>query len=177
MNLYLVAVLPPEPVLGQVWALKQEVHVRTGSRNAVRLPPHITLIPPTRQPNEFEAEAAAALEEFARSRSAITVGLRNFSWFGKRTLFVQVVNAEPLLELHAALQAWCAHRLPTIQPENRPFTPHMTLATRDLPPSEVPKLQQEFNQREYAATFEIKALQLFRHSGQQWEKIGEFTLN
>ncbi|TGE04250.1 2'-5' RNA ligase family protein [Hymenobacter fodinae] len=176
MNLYLVAVLPPEPVLGQVWALKQEVHERTGSRNAVRLPPHITLIPPTRQPAEFEAAAADALAEFVRGRAAVRVGLHDFSWFGQRTLFVRVVEADALLELHAALYAWCAQRLPSIQPENRPFTPHMTLATRDIPTSAVPLLQEEFRHRHYGATFEIKSLQLFRHSGQQWEKIREFEL-
>ena len=44
--LYLVAILPAEPVFSEVWAMKQEVHTLTGSRNAVRLPAHITLHSP-----------------------------------------------------------------------------------------------------------------------------------
>jgi 2'-5' RNA ligase len=177
MDLYLVAVLPPEPVLGQVWALKQEVHARTGSRNAIRLPPHITLIPPTRQPPGFEAAARAALQEFAATRTTFTVGLQDFAWFGNRTLFVQVVQEAALRELHAALLQWCARQLPAIQPEKRPFTPHMTLATRDLPSPLVPALQQEFAQRHYTASFMVSALCLFRHNGQQWESIQDFFLN
>jgi 2'-5' RNA ligase len=176
MDLYLVATLPPEPILGQVWALKQEVHERTGSRNAIRLPPHITLVPPTRQASGFDALAATALTEFAEKHSSCTVGLHNFSWFGNRTLFVKVVESQPLLTLHSDLQAWCRQRLPTIKPETRPFTPHMTLATRDIPPATVPALQQEFKHREYQATFEVQALTLFRHNGQRWESIAQCTL-
>ncbi|SNC63836.1 2'-5' RNA ligase [Hymenobacter gelipurpurascens] len=176
MNLYLVAVLPPEPVLGHVWALKQEIHERTGSRNAIRLPPHITLIPPTRQPADFEAAATAALQEFAAAQSAFAVGLHNFAWFGKRTLFVHVAQPVRLQQFQAELQQWCSHQLPAIQPETRPFTPHMTLATRDLPVAQVPLLQQEFAQRTYSAHFIVSSMQLFRHTGQQWESIMEFTL-
>ncbi|QJX48485.1 2'-5' RNA ligase family protein [Hymenobacter taeanensis] len=177
MDLYLVAVLPPEPVLGQVWALKQEVHERTGSRNAIRLPPHITLIPPTRQATGFEAQATAVLSEFARNHSPCNVGLHNFSWFGTRTLFVRVVETQQLLVLHAALQTWCSEQLPTITPEKRSFTPHMTLATRDLPPAAVPALQEEFSRREYQAAFLIKELYLFKHNGQNWENIEQFPLD
>lgn len=174
MDLYLLAVLPPEPVLGQVWALKQEVHARTGSRNAIRLPPHITLLPPTRQPPGFEEAACAALQEFAATRTTFAVGLHDFAWFGNRTLFVQVVQETALREMHAALLQWCARLLPAIRPEKRPFTPHMTLATRDLPPPLVPALQQEFAQRHYTNSFPVSALRLFRHNGQQWESIREF---
>lgn len=177
MPLYLVAVLPPEPVLGQVWALKQEVHARTGSRNAIRLPPHITLIPPTRQTADFEETIGLVLQEFAAVHATFEVELRNFSWFGNRTLFIQVEEARFLKQLHAALLHWCAQRVPTIQPETRPFTPHMTLATRDLPPALVPALQHEYAHRKFAARFQIASLLLFRHNGQHWETMQEFFLN
>ncbi|WP_162910567.1 2'-5' RNA ligase family protein [Hymenobacter oligotrophus] len=176
-SLYLLATLPPEPVFSEVWALKQEVHRRTGSRNAVRLPPHITLIPPFRLvPAEFEPQALPALARFAAEHQAVEVGLHNFAWFGNRTLFVHVSEAEALKHLHAALVRFCKAELPTIPHEKRPFTPHMTLATRDLPPEQVPALKQDFEQRSYAATFAVTALVLFRHDGRQWQPVQEFHL-
>jgi 2'-5' RNA ligase len=162
LPLYLVALLPPEPVLAETWALKQEVHRLTGSRNAVRLPPHITLLPPFRAPAAFEAEYLAALAEFAATESAFEVALDGFAWFDDRTLFVRVVAAEALQAFHARLRGWCAA-------EHRPYTPHLTLATRDLPPAQVPALRQLFAERPYAAAFAVAGLTLFRHDGQQWQ--------
>ena len=117
-----------------------------------------------------------ALREFAATQEAFEVSLENFDWFGNRTLFVRVTEAASLKACHAALAEWCAARLPNIPREARPFTPHMTLATRDLPPSQVPELRALFQARTYAATFEASSLQLFRHNGQQWEPIEEFAM-
>jgi 2'-5' RNA ligase len=174
--LYLVAILPPEPILSDVWAMKQEVHTLTGSRNAVRLPAHITLLPPWRQAEELELPMRAELRDYAATQEGFVVGLENFDWFGNRTLFVRVTQADALQNFHAALAAWCAAHLPDIPRESRPFTPHMTLATRDLPPGQVPTLRQLFHSRSYAATFEVSSLQLFRHDGQRWQSIEEFVM-
>lgn len=164
-----MALLPPEPVFSHIWALKQEVHQLTGSRNAVRLPPHITLLPPLRQDDAFEAKCTAALKAFATTQTAFAVALDGFAWFGDRTLFVHVSAARPLMAFQAALQAWCRQHLPEVVPENRPFTPHLTLATRDLPPAQVPALRHQFAARSYSTTFEVHHLTLFRHDGRHWQ--------
>lgn len=174
--LYLLALLPPEPVFSQTWALKQEVHGLTGSRNAVRLPPHITLLPPLRESIEFEQHCTAVLAEFAASEAAFGVALEGFAWFGDRTLFVRVSEGAALRAFHARLLAWCAARLPQVRPENRPYTPHLTLATRDLPPAQVPALRQLFGGRTYAAAFAVRQFTLFRHEGRQWEPRATWAL-
>jgi len=175
-TLYLVALLPPEPVFSETWAMKQEVHQLTGSRNAVRLPPHITLIPPTSQPDEFEARCIATLTEFAATQTPLLVGLHNFAWFGNRTLFVHVSETAALKTMHANLVDWCATHLPEVPRESRPFTPHLTLATRDLPTAQVPELRQRFAARSYAAEFTVSNFALFRHDGQQWQPKATFEL-
>ena len=175
-TLYLVALLPPEPVFSHVWDLKQEVHRRTGSRNAVRLPPHITLVPPLRETEEFEGLCTAALAGFAAAESAFEVSLQDFAWFGSRTLFVHVQERAALRAFHARLMAWCAAHLPQVAPEGRPYTPHLTLATRDLPPAQVPELRQRFAGRTYAARFAVENFTLFRLDGQQWQARATFAL-
>ena len=175
-TLYLLALLPPEPVFSHVWALKQEVHRLTGSRNAVRLPPHLTLLPPQRHPDDFEARCTAVLAAFAATQVGFAVGLDGFAWFGSRTLFVHVSESASIKQFHAALMAWCAAQLPEVTPENRPFTPHLTLATRDLPPVQAPALRQLFATRAFAATFDVQDFTLFRHNGQQWEARATFAL-
>ncbi|WP_045689706.1 2'-5' RNA ligase family protein [Hymenobacter sp. AT01-02] len=174
--LYLVALLPPEPVFSETWALKQQVHTLTGSRNAIRLPPHITLLPPMRHPDAFEEACTATLTDFAASQEPFEVGLRNFAWFGNRTLFVHVSEPRAVQAFHARLTAWCAQHLPEVPRENRPFTPHLTLATRDLPSAQVPELRQLFAGQTYAATFPVNNFTLFRHNGQQWQPRATFRL-
>lgn len=174
--LYLLALLPPEPVFSQTWALKQEVHRLTGSRNAVRLPPHITLVPPLRETAAFEQACTAALGSFTAGEAAFEVALNGFAWFGDRTLFVHVREHAALRAFQARLLAWCATHLPQVRPENRPYTPHLTLATRDLLPAQVPELRRLFGGRAYAATFAVRQLTLFRHDGQQWQPRATFEL-
>jgi len=175
-TLYLLALLPPEPVFYETWALKQEVHQLTGSRNAVKLPPHITLLPPLRQADDFEARSVAALSAFAATQAPFAVGLDGFAWFGSRTLFVHVSEAAQVRQFHAALTDWCATHLPEFPREARPFTPHLTLATRDLPADQVPELRRLFDSREYRATFEVSSITLFRHDGRQWQPRATFEL-
>jgi 2'-5' RNA ligase len=174
--LYLVALLPPEPIFSQTWALKQEVHRLTGSRNAVRLPPHITLLPPLRETPDFEQDCVAALAAFAAGEAGFEVALDGFAWFGNRTLYVHVSEATALRAFHARLMAWCAAHLPRVRPENRPYTPHLTLATRDLPPAQVPALRQLFDGRTYTAAFAVAQLTLFRHDGREWQPRATFSL-
>lgn len=175
--LYLLALLPPEPVFSQTWALKQEVHSLTGSRNAVRLPPHITLLPPLRETADFEQACTAAIAAFAATEAAFEVRLDGFAWFGDRTLFVHVSEGTALRNFHVRLLAWCATHLPQVRPENRPYTPHLTLATRDLPPAQVPQLRQLFGDRAYTAAFVVQQLTLFRHDGQVWQPRATFELD
>nr|WP_262894869.1 2'-5' RNA ligase family protein [Hymenobacter guriensis] len=163
--------------MGQVWALKQEVHARTGSRNAVRLRPHITLWPPVHRPVEFARQAAEVLAEFAASETEFTVGLQDFAWFGSRTLFISVNSPETLKNFNQRLAQWCRLHQLDIPLENRPFTPHMTLATRDLPADKVPELQKIFAGRNYAAQFSVQQLTLFEHRGTAWEVAAEFCLS
>ncbi|MDB5236560.1 MAG: 2-5 ligase family protein [Hymenobacter sp.] len=175
-SLYLLALLPPEPVFAETWALKQEVHRLTGSRNAVRLPPHITLLPPMRLGDEFEAQATAALAAFANTQRPFAVAVRGFAWFGDRTLYVHVSEKEALQAFYAALHEWCDVHLPQVPRENRPFHPHLTLATRDLPAAQVPELKALFAARSYAGAFEVGNFTLFRHNGQQWQAQATFAL-
>ncbi len=175
-TLYLVALLPPEPVFSETWALKQEVHHLTGSHNAVRLPPHITLVPPLRQDDEFEARCITALATFAATQAPFSILVQDFAWFGNRTLFVHVSEPTAAKVFQAALMAWCSTHLPEVKPENRPFTPHLTLATRDLPPAQLPGLRRLFAARSYRAQFEVCSFTLFRHDGRQWQARATFEL-
>ncbi|WP_303311404.1 2'-5' RNA ligase family protein [Hymenobacter sp. BT730] len=172
--MYLVAVLAPEPVYSAVWAMKQDVHAQTGSRNAVRLPPHITLLPPWHQPPEQEENLISCLQSQALQLPVFTAEVQDFAWFGTRTLFVRVLPHPQWPILQQELEVQCAAWLPKAVNKQRPFTPHMTLATRDLPARLVPQLKQQYAQQHFQASFPVENMTLFRHDGQQWQPIHTF---
>lgn len=174
--MYLLALLLPEVLRAAVWELKQEIHRRTGSRNAVRLSPHITLVPPLHRPATFAADIVPLLARFAAHQTACPVQLDGFSWFQDRTLYVRVTQDASLQQQHAALYAELGRHLPTVPQPARPFVPHVTLATRDLPPHLVPELRQEFAHRAYQAAGWLQQLALFQHDGKQWQEIERFAL-
>ncbi|RSK43983.1 2'-5' RNA ligase family protein [Hymenobacter rigui] len=176
MELFLVVLLLPEPANQQVWALKQEVHKLTGSRNALRLPPHITLIPPFRQPAAVGQALELLLQDFAARQLCCTAVLQNFAWFESRTLYVPVIQAAGLHALHADLYAQCSRHLPEVPAPTRPFVPHVTLATRDLPSDQVPALRAQFATRAYAAQVTLRELAMYRHNGQLWQQVARFEL-
>lgn len=176
MSLYLLALLLPEPLHSAVWNLKQEIHLRTGSRNAVRLPPHITLLPPLRQSAAFATGMLPLLARFAARQTACAFQLENFAWFQDRTLYVRVTQDAGLQQLHAALYAQLRLELPVVPQPQRPFVPHVTLATRDLPPELVSGLRQEFTRRTYKAAGWLQELAFFHHDGQQWQETERFIL-
>ena len=135
-----------------------------------------TLLPPLRQHDAFEAKCVEVLTEFVASQPAFSVGLDGFAWFGNRTLFVHVSEAAAVKNFHAALTAWLARHLPEVPRETRPFTPHLTLATRDLPTAQVPELRRLFAPRAYQADFVVDTITLFRHDGRQWQPRATFAL-
>lgn len=152
------------------------MHRLTGSRNAVLLPPHLTLLAPWSAPAEAEADYITGLAAFGATEMGLAVALENFAWFGDRTLYVRVVQAEALWALQQRLVAWCAAHALGIPAEKRPYTPYLTLATRDMPLPQVPALRQLFDGRTYAATFAVAQYTLFRHDGEQWQARATFAL-
>jgi 2'-5' RNA ligase len=68
MSLYFIGILAPEEVNRQVLKWKEYMLDHFSCKKALRLPAHVTLIPPFAMRDELEMPLAGMLEEFVRSR-------------------------------------------------------------------------------------------------------------
>ena len=172
MDLYFIAVIPPEGVRLEIQHLKEEIKERFGAEHALKLPPHITLLPPFKMKTEREMQLLQALEIFATMMTPFHIWLSGFGHFDSRVLFVKVVEKEKLIDLQAAL---CKNlsAIPEIT-DDRKFHPHVTLATRDLPEEIFPEAWDFLSRRDYETRFEVTGLSLLKHDGQKWETLMDF---
>jgi 2'-5' RNA ligase len=168
--LWFIAIVPPEDVIAQVRDLQHEIAERFGPRRALALPPHITMEAPFRYPEERWPNADKLLKEFFRGEASFEIVLRNFGSFRDDVIFLEVVPNLALLELHGRLSSFMRGEAAVISepPLHPAYTPHMTIANRDVTPRAHHLIWQEFNTRKFFARFAVAAVSLLRHDGKNW---------
>lgn len=174
MNLYFIAVIPPEEIRVEIQHLKEEIRERFGAEHALKLPAHITLIPPFKIKEDRELQLLQALEIFAVTRNPFHIWLSGFGHFDSRVLYVKVEEKQKLIDLQRELKKNLS-AIPEIS-DDRDFHPHITLATRDLHEAVFPEARKFLSSRDYESRFEVSSISLLKHEGQNWETIMDFNL-
>ena len=172
MNLYFIAIILPEEIRVEIRHLKEEIRDRFGAEHALKLPGHITIIPPFKIKEEREMQLLQELEIFATTKKPFHIWLSGFGHFDSRVLFVKVEDKEKLTDLQQNLSKNLS-TIPEIN-EDHDFYPHVALATRDLSEAVFPEARKFLSSREYESRFEVKGVSLLKHDGQNWEKLIQF---
>lgn len=143
---------------------------RFGCRNALRSPAHITLIPPFWWSDEREAELQQAVLSFFSNIPPLEIQLNGFSHFKRRVLFIDVVPQPQLGSLRRQLEVHLLQTLPgSIKADDRPFHPHVTIATRDMAPEAFQLAWQRLEKELFAAAFIADSITLLRLGTEQWD--------
>ena len=176
-ELYFIALVPDEPVLSEVWQLKEEMKRRFETKAALRSPPHITLHMPFKWSATKELLLYNTLEQIGKSHRRFTIELKGYGAFEPRVIYVNVSENIQLAELQnsvikKAASEW--HIYP--MRDSRPFRPHMTIAFRDLKKAKFYEAWQEFEDRNFAQTMSVHKLHLLKHTGKHWEIQKSFDL-
>ncbi|MDJ1173202.1 2'-5' RNA ligase family protein [Roseofilum capinflatum] len=172
---FFVALVVPSGLQEQVEQIKQEFGDRYQSRKAFNAPAHITLQPPFEWEPDNIQQVEESLAEFVGYHSPIPIQLDGFAAFPPRVIYVHVVKTPELMALQPALIEHLQTTLPEIQrPHHRAFTPHVTVAFRDLTPKNFRLAWPQFEHRPFQGTFTASSLTLLHHNGQRWQSCAEF---
>lgn len=177
LQLFFLALLPPPEIQARITAIKHEFSDRFNSRHAFKSPPHITVFPPFKWPksqvNQFDC-----LADFAATQTQIHVTLSGFGVFSPRVIFVRPLQSPVLIEAYDQLQVFLADRLELVDPmaKKRAFSPHVTVANRDLSTENFRAAWAEFEGRAFDAEFMATHLTLLQHTGHHWEIAREWEL-
>jgi len=177
-TLWFVAIVPPENVVREIREIQIEIAERFGPNRAMRLPPHITLEPPFRLALDETSHLKNILHEFFSEKYNFAIELRGFGAFRHDVVFIEVVPNLALLEMQASLSRFLRDKERLIhEPQfHEGFTPHLTIANRDVKEFQFRALWHEFNTRKFYAQWDVKTITLLRHNNKNWEQHAEFAL-
>lgn len=179
-SLFFLALLPPQEVRDYANEVKQYFADTYQSQHAQKSPPHITLQPPF----EWQLDQMPLLEKslltFAQTRTPIPITLKGFGAFPPRVIYIKVLKTPDLLAIQKDLMHYLEKSLAiTVSKgtKNRPFSPHVTVAFKDLTKQNFHQSWPEFEHRELDFEFMVSNLTLLRHDGQRWNVILEFPFS
>jgi 2'-5' RNA ligase len=181
-SLYFIALIPPEPIYSEVYALKQEMSDKYNSHRCLRNPPHITLLPPVNADEIWEKSIIVFLGDFVKSIKPFDLVLNGFESFPNRrrknpVIYVHNEDSPEMNELHKKLISGLhqSNILMAARTQSS-FSPHMTIGYRDLTLEEYDKAWEEFKEREYRGNFHVKSLFLlkFNRKESRWNIVEEF---
>jgi 2'-5' RNA ligase len=177
MTSYFIAIITPDEVDQHVLEWKKYMLQQFNCKKALRLPAHITLIPPFTMQRSLEMSMVHALEKFAGHQPAFQVHLKDFAAFVPRVIYVQVEAGEVLVKLKRGLEDLLLQviRVP-IKKEERAFHPHVTIASHDLKGKDFAAAWACFEGRRYDAVFEAGVISLLVNKGAGWERVEDFLL-
>jgi len=175
---FFVAFLPPPEVDSFTCQVIQELGDRYRTRTA-KAPPHITLQPPFEWPIDALPTLESSLHTFAQTCKTVPIQLAGFGAFSPRVIYIRVLKTPELLELQSALMQHLEDALGIVDLKNkhRGFSPHMTVASRNLYPEIFRQAWNELQDREANFKFVGDRLTLLIHRGQHWEYQQDFPLS
>ncbi|PKK37838.1 hypothetical protein BWI96_05095 [Siphonobacter sp. SORGH_AS_0500] len=175
---YLLAALPPEDLAQQVWFYKRHVAETCGSVRGMRVLPHITYIPPFTLPEQDVTMVEQGLAGLIQSFQAESVRLEGFGYFsGKKShvIYVAVEKTELMQQQYTELMAYAVENSLLSESQLRPsFTPHLTIAYRDLSEEKFQLTWPYFKDRPFSETMLLNHLWLLKHEGKNWEPMTRF---
>ncbi|MBP0021879.1 MAG: 2'-5' RNA ligase family protein [Cyanobacteria bacterium SBLK] len=171
---FFIALLPPQTVRQAANEIERYFANTYNSRKALNSPPHITLQPPFDWPIENLSILEQNLKEFATARTPIPVTLSGFGAFSPRVIYINPLKTPELMALGEDLSRHLKTNLGINHGDRRPFSPHLTVAFRDLTKANFKRAWPEFKNKAFFAEFVIPQLTLLIHNGKQWEIYREF---
>ena len=172
MNMYFVALVAPKEINIRVLKWKNFFKDHFGCSVALKSPAHITIIPPFWMNEELESHLINSINAFSTDKKRFEITLKDFAAFKPRVIYVDVIKNEWLNELHGSLAdfIYAENKYP-VKKDDRPFHPHVTLATRDLYKKSFQEAWEIFSTKKYEASWLVNGISLLRHNKKNWDVI------
>ncbi len=172
--MYYLAIVCPDELNKKILSFKLWMQEKFDCKVALKSPAHITLIPPFWFDAQQEDILLQALHSFESSAHAIKIELNDFAHFSNRVLFIDIKPNDQLARVRQEAEDHFFNKLGTIiKKETRPFTPHITIANRDLKPGDFIKAWEHFSHKKFEESFINSRVSLFKLSEGKWNVIAE----
>lgn len=172
MNMYYIAIVAPDDINQEVLKWKNFFKDHFDCTVALKSPAHITLIPPFWMKEDLENELINSIKNYSITKNKFEISLKDFAAFQPKVIFVDVVKSEVL---NGVYQSFADNIFSEskflIKKDDRPFHPHVTLATRDLYKKAFQEAWEIFSKKKYKALWTVSGISLLRHNKKNWDVI------
>lgn len=177
-TLYFIALVPPQPVYQRAWEIKEKMAADYDTKAALKSPPHITLHMPFRMKREQEGDLKKLLSGKLNQVLPFGIELDGFGAFVPRVIYIDVRQTEELHGLFNVVRRTMQGFLHSDQADwkNRGFTPHLTVAFRDLKRARFSEAWAEFRDKIFSASWTVSEVTILRHTGKRWEPLEALPL-
>jgi 2'-5' RNA ligase len=179
-KIYFIALMPTAQVGKEIIRIKQAFAQDYNAVKALHTLPHITLQAPFTARPGMESALCGGLLEFAAQMRPVEVVLDGFGTVDvdrRQVLFIKVAKSEPMMGLHRQLIKFLRKEFgfsPMLAKYG--FNPHISISFNDLPDGAFAMAREEYEEKEFNATFMVNNLYLFRHNGKTWEILQKCRL-
>jgi 2'-5' RNA ligase len=182
LNRYLIAIIPPEDINEQIRRFQLDMAERFQSSKALKNVPHITLKAPFQIDNEEHTKVVKWFELLQTDVAPFTVelnGFGNFSNSARPVIYGKPVKNLVLDRLQKELMQQFASAFPGIKIAHteKEFSPHITIAYRDLTPEFFTKAWSAYEVMSFDARFPVNGFYLLHHDGNSWKMVCKYNLS
>jgi 2'-5' RNA ligase len=177
LALYFIALPLNEKVDESIRKIQWEFSTRYESSRQLKIPPHITLIPPFESENSFLEGLKVLIESVCLHQPTLSIRLNGFGTFREKVVYAGVEKTVELIQLQEKIQTKMVEQLGFKKKSYfNDFTPHVTVANRDLTPENFQKAKKEFMDRPFHATFIAHHILIYIYEQGVWKLFQHFSL-
>jgi 2'-5' RNA ligase len=170
--MYFIAIVLPDDLNERIIKLKNIMLERFGCKVALRSPAHITIIPPFWMDTSLEELLKKDIFSICLEQKQFPISVNNFSAFKPRTIFIDVLMNESLKSVKTKAENYLsATGKYKIKKEDRPFHPHITIATRDLQKKCFHEAWPLFEEKQFMAEWIADGLSILKHNNKKWDVV------
>lgn len=179
-KIYFIALLPNAAVGKEIIRMKQEFAEFYDARKALKVLPYITIQVPFTADPVMEQDLCDGLTDFAAGMQPFNVELDGFGSVAlqsRRLIFFNVVKNQGIMHLHKELILLLRKSFGfSSMLAKYGFNPHISMALNDIAEGVFEVARQEYEDKEYHASFRVNNLYLLRHTGTIWEVLHKCKL-
>jgi 2'-5' RNA ligase len=166
MKLYFIAMIARGKDASKIRSIQEEMCRLYEVCQALKSPPHITLIPPFRSNEEYEPVLIDFLKNYGTREFPTHASQMNH--FDDRVIFIDVEKIPELDSLQRELRnALVEHKLISPRTDRR-FHPHITIGHRNLKPV-FKEAWTHFSRTPLNLSIELSGPVLLKHDGSKWK--------
>lgn len=174
---YFLALIPKEPLASDIFKIKEEISEKYHTRGALRSPAHLTLHMPFLWKERKEDRLFNKLAQ-ATKFEPFDIRLHEFGAFPPKTIYIKNIHSKPLLAFQTFLAGITKRELSLFNStHNRGFSPHVTVAFRDLKKEPFELAWQAYKKTPFSAKMAVDSFWLLKHDGKVWHAYKEFVFD